>query len=133
MGIWFDSDLISRKEVNPGISTFGTDVENSPTNFFGYPGSQIVPYYKWKINNNGLFGTELNTWDTGAINSANYQNSPLDSSGYVVPSYSPLLWLYIQCVLIVTKVILSPNPGQSVKVGNPYHFYFGLKKGRTTK
>jgi len=131
LGIWFQSQLIDRKTLNPGITTFGTDPLTSPTNFFGYPGSQLVPYYKWDIKQGGLFGTELNSWKTDQIFTANYQNSPLNSSGYVVPQSGPAYGYIFNA---------SPNdpeldelpPGDNYKVGGPYHFYFGLEVGKTS-
>lgn len=132
LGIWFDSDLIDRKELNPGITTFGNDPETSPTNFFGYPGSQIVPYYRWKIeSDNGLFGTELNTWYTDEIYSTNYQNAPHNSSGYMVPQYGPAYGHIFNQSSNDPELDQLPPGGTKIKVGSPYHFYFGLKIGKT--
>jgi len=130
LGIWFQSELINRKVLNPGITTFGTDPSTSPTNYFGYPGSQLVPYYRWEIKEGGLFGTELNSWYTDEIFTANYQSSPLSSSGYVVPQSGPSYGYIFNA---------SPNdpeldelpPGNNYKVGNPYQFYFGLEVGKS--
>ena len=131
LGIWFESNLIDRIVLNPGVTTFGNDPVNSPSNLFGYPSSQIVPYYKWEIKNNGLFGTEKNTWKTNQIYSTNYQNSPLDSSGYVVPQYGPAYGYIFNASNSDPELDQFPGSNLSVKVGSPYHFYFGLKKGKS--
>jgi hypothetical protein len=134
-GIWFDSDLIDRRELNPGITTFGEDEINSPTNTFGYLSSQIVPYYRWGITpNNGLFGTELNEWNTSEIYSMNYQNSQLESSGYVVPQSGPAYGYIYNATVNDPEYDSFPSSTSqySVKVGSPYHFYFGLKKGKSS-
>ena len=132
-GIWFDSDLIDRREVNPGISTFGTDEISSPTNYFGYTSSQIVPYYRWFIEPNaGLFGVDSeNNWNTQDIYSMNYQNSPLDSSGYAVPTSGPAYGYLYNASVNDPELDAFPGTTHSIKVGSPYHFYFGLQKGKS--
>jgi hypothetical protein len=125
-------------------------------NFYGF--SQKVPFYQWEIkqgNPDSIFGSQQNDWYTQPIDtqeyfSRNYQLMdrldptsryfrtdllvspyPRDSKGYI----------YAFSATTPTNGVYSPSPtSQSstnnplprvITVGAPFHFYFGLKKGKS--
>jgi len=134
-GIWFSSNTIDRRILTNGTTTFGTNPEG-PDNYFGYPKTQIVPYYMWYINNNGLFGTEYNNWQTEYIFSSKYQGDDFFEGGqpYMKPNYG------YGRGHIFNKSALDPEydsypinneNSNNFKVGSPFYFYFGLKRGKS--
>lgn len=120
--------------------TYGLDPEG-PSYTYGYDKTQEVPYYMWNIkldtNENSLFGTEFNNWNTNKIYSSKYQgddffnNTPLK---YMKPDYGyGKGYIYNR---IIGDDTYNQFPGNNpnnrdFKVGSPFHFYFGLKRGRT--
>lgn len=140
IGVWFESDEILRKKITNGIMTYGLDPEG-PSYTYGYDKTQEVPYYMWNIkldtNENSLFGTEFNNWNTNKIYSSKYQgddffnNTPLK---YMKPDYGyGKGYIYNR---IIGDDTYNQFPGNNpnnrdFKVGSPFHFYFGLKRGRT--
>jgi len=135
-GIWFSSNTANRRIVTQGVTTFAPNVENGPVNPFGYPNSQYVPYYMWHVNDTGVFGTEQNSWHTETIFSSVYQGDDFyDGSGkYMKPDDGyGLGYIYNKKVSdpeFDSYPINDPNGG-NFKVGNPFHFYFGLRRGKT--
>lgn len=135
-GIWFSSNTANRRIVTQGVTTFAPNVENGPVNPFGYPNSQYVPYYMWHVNDNGVFGTEQNSWHTETIFSSVYQGDDFyDGSGkYMRPDYGyGLGYIYNKSSSdpeFDSYPSNDPNGG-NFKVGNPFHFYFGLRRGKT--
>lgn len=135
MGIWFSADTASRRILTNGTTTFGPVTQLGPTNTFGYPNSQEIPYYKWGIDNKGkLFGSDKNTWRAGnkQIGQGKYQgdNFFVNGTDYAQPANGyGLGYIYNR----------KPNGDNSetqlqeenIKVGGPFHFYFGLKNGKT--
>ena len=143
-GVFFnlsDDSLRYRKIMSPGIETYQTTpvlIEND----FGYSKSQVVPYYKWKINQaNVIFGTEDNNWFTQTTNNSFYTKKYQDLD-FVVPNEK-----YVTTTTklgYITNYDINGNPdptsgnvitgvpgGNPVLVGAPYHFYFGLYNGKT--
>jgi hypothetical protein len=139
MGIYYSSNTINRIMISPGITTFDTNLYN----YYGYPKSQEVPMYKWmNKDTSSIFGNDTNDWYTVApyysekyqeLNFVNYQslsvpiseyfnNNTTGQKGYIYNSN--------------TNGLPSPTfpQGSSDKfiVGAPYHFYFGLRKGKSS-
>ena len=139
MGIYYSSNTINRIMISPGITTFATNLYN----YYGYPKSQEVPMYKWmNKDTSSIFGNDTNDWYTEApyysekyqeLNFVNYQslsvpiseyfnNNTTGQKGYIYNSN--------------TNGLPSPTfpQGSSDKfiVGAPYHFYFGLRKGKSS-
>ena len=133
-GIWFSSNTINRRIINNGVTTFGLN-PNGPTNYFGYPNTQLVPHYMWKINNNYLFGTDENDWSTNTISSSYYQNDKFfeGSTTYMMPQNGYGLGYIYNRDANGNEISTLPNNGESptFKVGSPFHFYFGLKRGKS--
>jgi len=152
-GIFYSSsteDVKYRRRYSPGSETFN----QSPLiqYNYGYPNTQTVPHYRWKLksNSNVIFGTEDNNWNT----------TPDQFNGFYAKGYQDLNYLtdpYFKIlggtnVGYITKFTaagvpvdsnfgvspgLPPSSGPVVGdlahniVGAPYHFYFGLKAGKT--
>ena len=134
-GIWFSSNTIDRRVLTNGVTTFGTNPDG-PTNTFGYTKTQIVPYYMWKIENNNLFGTQYNNWQTEYIYSSGYQSDDFfnGNSTYMKPNSGyGLGYIYNRSVNdpeYDSYPINDLNSG-NFKVGSPFFFYFGLKRGKS--
>jgi hypothetical protein len=139
-GIWFESDVILRRILTNGVTTFGL-LPDGPTNTFGYEKTQLVPYYMWKVNNNGeLFGTDLNTWTTDVIYSSKYQGDDFFYSPVITPikymkpdSGYGLGYIYNRSINDETfsEYPVTDINDENFKVGSPFYFYFGLKRGKS--
>ena len=125
LGIFFDSNRELRQLLSPG---------KTPYTVFGYPKTQVVPFYRWQVESTtSIFGNEDNNWLTGTpIVSSKYQNLDFDNSPYFkVTNGQNLGYIYNR----------GPNgnpleswpTGQNIYFleGAPYHFYFGLKRGKS--
>lgn len=151
VGIWFDSDTIDRRLLTPGIQTIGTQPENNGINYL-FEDTQTVPYYMWYIDPNGtvftdldflgsgnpntVFGSQLNTWKTDTIYSTKYQGDDFaeDTITYMRPDAGyGLGHIYNKDTVDEEKLDYPQfNPNQNnFKVGAPFHFYFGLRIGKT--
>lgn len=134
-GIWFSSNTVNRRVVTDGTTTFGTNV-TGPTNLFGYPNSQVIPYYMWTVKDNGLFGTEQNTWQTEYIFSSVYQGDDFYNGvgKYMKPDggygYGHIYNKISSDPEYDSHPVNNPN-SNNFKVGNPFQFYFGLRRGKT--
>jgi hypothetical protein len=147
-GIFFSSsteEYIYRTKLTPGIEYSSLSCGGVYTNF-GYPKDQVVPHYKWKMEgpSSFIFGTEDNNWNTdyssGGFYSNEYQNlnfedinqyfttggdldpgfiTNFDTNGNPVPQNNSI------------PQITNGNTGESILVGAPFYFYFGLNNGNT--
>jgi hypothetical protein len=152
-GVFFSSDTQTRDFLSPKrtiINPIGPISNVCTFNNFNVF-TQKVPFYQWEIEQNGvvdsIFGKQTNEWYTTPLTnsffSKNYQT--LDrvesSSRYVRANninQSQYFKGYIYSVdnngnispSVVNWNQNNPNP-RVVTVGAPYHFYFGLKRGKT--
>ena len=138
IGVWFTGDTADRRVLGPGEITFS----ESPliTNQFNYPGTQMVPFYRWKTTGTKLFGNEDNKWVTdsgaGKTKSGLYQDETFDGANYY-----PKTSVVSQSTGYLTNVPGFPDPpldtqaggmgSPTYRVGSPFHFYFGLKRGKS--
>jgi hypothetical protein len=151
-GIFFTSDTQNRDYITPKRTILNPNVpinNNCGFNEFGVF-TQKVPMYQWGLtpNTNSIFGSQKNNWYTTGINgnqffAHDYQSLDrlLQSSRYFRPSaqnqndffkgyiYSVdgsgnLSWVYN------SKWPNTPVP-DAITVGAPFHFYFGLKRGKS--
>ena len=134
-GIWFSSNTIDRRILQNGVTTFGTQPEG-PTNYFGYTKTQIVPYYMWNMNDNGLFGTEYNNWNTEYIFSSKYQGDDFfnGNSPYMKPNYGYGRGHIFNRSLgdpSLDSFPVNNTNSNNFKTGSPFYFYFGLKRGKS--
>jgi hypothetical protein len=132
IGIWFDSEEELRREMGPGEITIGP-----VTSQFDYVSSQEVPFYGWKTEDDNLFGTELNKWITDTFITAKYQDEIFDGSLTDYP-YTDLGngygYLYNQDNIdpeLDKKANTNSTHPTYYRVGSPFHFYFGLKRGKS--
>ena len=143
IGLYFSSDTQSRIQLTPGIATYGTVLQQN-----GYPKTQRVPMYKWESDNTGapqnLFGSELNEWytdlESGGFYAIPYQNMQFDTTDYFQPQNGT--GPFNGATGYIYNYDSNGNPNQNVTqwpqgqskkfvIGAPYHFYFGLGKGKS--
>ena len=135
VGVFFSSSTENRVMVSPGITTFSPIL----TNYYGFPKTQEVPFYKWGLaNTTTIFGSDTNEWDTNLQGNGFYKEKYQALSFYQAP-YSP----YFNDLNTGRRgFIFNSNPQgndptftpglpNKFLVGSPYHFYFGLGKGKS--
>ena len=136
VGVFFTGSTENRIKLTPGITTFTPTL----TNYFGYPKTQEVPFYLWKLENtNTIFGSDKNEWQTNLQGSGFYKQKYQTMSFYQAPfsnyfnttNYGKKGYIYNTDS---NGYSASFPPGQNDKfvVGAPFHFYFGLSKGKSS-
>lgn len=151
IGVFFNSDTILRRKLNGGVMTYG-DSPTDPDYIHGYLRDQRVPYYMWTVKKEtsenepaNVFGSEFNNWNTINIQSGEYQSDDFFNGNpvtYMKPDVGyGLGHIYNRSVnddtfsqYPATPSILGSDPqgNNSYKVGSPFHFYFGLKRGKSS-
>jgi len=138
-GIFFTGDTQVRQLLTPGKTTYTE---------FGYPKTQEVPFYKWsyleddsiftspKPATNNVFGYEDNTWDTNIVNgklfSSKYQTLDFNNSPYFKPTNGNKLgYIYNRDSNGNVSADYPQNQPSKFLVGAPFHFYFGLRRGKS--
>jgi len=145
-----------RTIINPNISPTYPCAFSNFTVF-----SQLVPFYQWTIKENRenrylpktIFGSQQNDWYTERLGTSffaeKYQEMDRTSqSSRYFRSTSSLSIDYKGYIYSYDRTITSPTFDQyninvnswernisgenNVTVGAPFHFYFGLKKGKTS-
>lgn len=151
IGIFFSSDTQTRDFITPKRTIVdGTVPANSPCGFSYFDAfSQQVPFYQWTVEPNpSIFGSEDNGWNTDPIQNGGFLSIKYQSMDRIDPtsryfrgtavnsSETNYYKGYIYAVNNLGQI--DENVGnwdknnpeqQSVTVGAPFHFYFGLKKG----
>jgi len=113
--------------------------------------TQSVPFYQWQImsgDTDSIFGSQSNDWYTNTLNAEffTHKYQTLDrieqNSRYFRTNGSTLIKDYKGYIYSVDSLgnynpsNLSQDPNtikpRTITVGAPYHFYFGLKKGKTS-
>ena len=143
-GVFFnqsEDSLRYRKVMSPGIETYQFTpvlVEDD----FGYPKSQVVPFYRWRISSSStIFGTENNNWFTNTTNGTFFTKKYQDLD-FVSPNEKYTTTTTNLGYLTNYDLAGNPDPnplnvtngtpgGNPFLVGAPYHFYFGLNVGKT--
>jgi len=152
-GVFFSSDTQTRDFISPKRTIINPTLTVTDTcafsNFDVF--SQEVPFYQWNIKSSPyIFGTQKNDWYTNPISNGGYfthKYQSLDrlepSSRYFRTNGSPQTRFdkgYIYAVNGNTQDDLSAdtadwdlnsNPSTSITTGAPFHFYFGLNKGKS--
>lgn len=152
-GVFFSSDTRIRDFISPKRtiinSTLTVDDDCSFNNISVF--SQEVPFYQWNIKESGfIFGNQENDWWTNPITNGGYFKFKYQSLDRLNPdsryfrtngsSETQFDKGYIYAVQGNTQDDLTADvqywdyntsPPNVVTVGAPYHFYFGLKKGRS--
>jgi len=145
VGIFFSANTINRDLISPGRQTFQ---DNTAVGFLENTYSfrdQKIPYRAWKTqdNSNGyIFGTQLNDWldikEVTVKAVPGYQSIDRLNGLPTFPSdtSTPTTQIpgFIYNSEIINDQITLKNDGYSgpLLVGAPYHFYFGLKVGKSS-
>ena len=160
IGIFFSSDTQVRDFISPKrtiINDLAMVTDTCAFNYFNVF-TQSVPFYQWEIKEGStpysIFGSQSNDWYTNTLNTEFFthkyqtldrieQNSRYfrtstggsninDYKGYIysvdtLGNYNP----NFASQDLNTAPFSIPN-SRIITVGAPYHFYFGLKKGKTS-
>ena len=156
LGIFYKSDLQVRDYITPKRKIYTGDGPVSKADcalekFTVF--SQEVPFYQWEIKKKNkfpetVFGTEDNTWFTkrflsGGVLKHKYQElDRLESASRYMRTNNLSKTDYFKGYIyaVNSSGVLDPlatnwerNTPQPniITVGAPYHFYFGLKQGKT--
>jgi hypothetical protein len=157
-GIFYSSDTQLRDFITPKrtiISPTATVTDPCAFNYFRVF-SQTVPFYQWDIKQNpgqnSIFGSQSNDWYTSPLGSSFLQNryQSMDrlqpTSRYFRTNGSTQTQYFKGYIYSVDPITndLSWSPSTQdpnaapfspsdriITVGAPFHFYFGLKKGKT--
>jgi len=144
MAVWFSSnteDLQIRDYLTPGSLNFTSNNGQNSFNFVYGIKSQIVPFYRWGLNGNNIFGSQSNNWRTSMndIFSKKYQS--LDRTQVVNPGYFQSSTIPQNNLSLRRGYIFSTDENgvysdqkamfNDFLVGAPFHFYFGIKEGAT--
>jgi hypothetical protein len=154
VGVFFSSDTVTRDYISPGREIFVDTPTKFGYNTFGHK-TQQVPMYRWEIKQGdspapSIFGGEMNNWLTSPsdfyvtpyqgidrLNDSTYfasevKHPTVQRPGYIYNSI-PLKDVSGNVTGFTYTGYTTPplNAGNKIVVGAPYHFYFGLKKGKT--
>jgi hypothetical protein len=154
LGVFFSANTENRDLITPGRTTFEDNTIIYLTNYYGFE-DQEVPYWPWQIQNNGnlIFGSQTNDWEVkkavpSQIYTYKYQSidrllggniasgQPTFPSEIDVPTFEKPGFIYNSqstggvSPTITPKSTTTPPP-PIIGVGSPYHFYFGLRNGKS--
>jgi hypothetical protein len=147
IGVYFTANTQTRDFISPGRTTFIDTSTKFGYNTYGHK-TQTVPMYKWsKQNANNFFGGENNNWKTDPpfynigyqnidrLNDdtyfpSNIKNPTTQRPGYIYNS-TPSSDSNGNITGFTYNAFDVPQGSNDFIVGAPFHFYFGLKKGRT--
>jgi hypothetical protein len=156
IGIFFSSDTQVRDFISPRRTiinenlNIGLNCTFNSINVF----TQRVPFYQWSVISNGgstsddnIFGSQKNDWYTNKIDQFSFFNYPYQlmdranpasryfRSNNSLTSINYKGYIYQEnngeYSIDVTTINLNTPLGRTITVGAPFHFYFGLKKGKT--
>jgi hypothetical protein len=151
LGIFFSSDTQTRDFISPKrtIINSQTTVTNSCA-FNNFPVfSQTVPFYQWELRDTteSIFGSQNNEWGSLPLNDGffSYPYQSLDrvmlESRYMRTSENVETQYYKGYIYSVdvngnlnpniSSIIPNTDESYQFNVGAPFHFYFGLKKGKS--
>ena len=145
VGIFFSANTINRDLISPGRQTFQ---DNTAVGFLENTYSfrdQKIPYRAWETqvgDPKSIFGTQLNDWldikEVTVKAVPGYQSIDRLNGLPTFPSdtSTPTTQIpgFIYNSEIINDQITLKNDGYSgpLLVGAPYHFYFGLKVGKSS-
>jgi hypothetical protein len=153
-GVFFSSDTQTRDFISPKrtvVNPIGSITNVCTFNNFNVF-TQKVPFYQWNIKQNPLvdsiFGSQDNEWYTVPISGTTFFAKGYQTMDRIEPpsryfrttniNQSQYFKGYIYSVdnngsinASINNWNLNTNVGRAVTVGAPYHFYFGLKRGKS--
>jgi hypothetical protein len=151
-GVFFSSDTQTRDFLSPKRTIIDpTGPINNQCTFSNFSVfTQTVPFYQWQLRENGssIFGTQYNDWNSTPFDGNAFFSSPYQLLDRTQPSSrymrtagsleSQYFKGYIYSVNTngtlnadFTSIISNSIDNTSFMVGAPFHFYFGLKKGKS--
>lgn len=156
IGIFFSSNTQVRDFITPKRTIISENLQVDESCTFTYFNvfTQRVPFYQWNIdpndepNDDSIFGSQKNDWFTFPLDNLKYFDYPLQSldranrssryfrSANSLTSVNYKGYIYQQLPNgdlseSVSTIDLNTIRGRTMTVGAPFHFYFGLKKGKT--
>jgi hypothetical protein len=156
LGIFFSSDTQIRDYISPKRTILNEilSVENDCAFTYFDVFTQRVPLYQWNVDPNdtptddSLFGSQKNDWFTDSLNNGKFFDSfyqKLDRinkdsryfrSTLTTKSVNYKGYIYQEdnngnYQLSVSTIDFNDIRDRSITVGTPFHFYFGLKKGKS--
>jgi hypothetical protein len=157
-GVFFNSNLQQRDFITPKRTIYfgGGNTTSTDCAFGNIPvKSQEVPFYLWSINQNEdgvsydtIFGSQTNEWYTKQISSNYFFSHEYQSLDRILSSsryfrttnqnQTDYFKGYIYSVdgsgnltANVTTWDQNTSEPRAINVGAPFHFYFGLRKGKS--
>ena len=138
IGVLYSAITENRIRLTPGTITFG-----NVTQTVGYPKTQTVPMYKWIKDGQTvpqtILGSQDNDWFTSFDANNGYYTAPYQEMSFNTTDYfqatngSSTGYIYNYNNNGVPTFAPSVNqPSNRYVVGAPYHFYFGLNKGKSS-
>jgi hypothetical protein len=155
-GIFFSSDTSIRDFITPKRTIINPTVNN--LNECGFSNidvfSQNVPFYQWSIKENGfsIFGRDTNEWSTDSKFNGGFFNRKYQEMDRIEPSSRYFRtnggsqnqyfkgYIYSLSANTLGQTVLNAKPNSwsknaivssDITTGAPFHFYFGLKKGKS--
>jgi len=154
-GIFFSSDTQVRDYLTPKrtINVNNLPITNSCSFEYIPVKSQIVPFYQWDVKQNSdgdsIFGSQLNNWFTNEVDTNGFFSSRYQSMDRIQPvsryfrgnnmTQTNYYKGYIYSVdnsgnLSGSVSNWNQNSGiysRAITNGAPFHFFFGLKRGKS--
>ncbi len=158
IGIFFSSDTVTRDLVTPRrLIRNDNATYNSAVYDYLPVKTQEVPFYSWQTrDSNAIFGTENNDWRTGSIQKNLYQKlNRTDITSNYFMGENPRADFMKGYIYNRSNVLFGPgttgeayqfegdkntadspsydpvNLNSYFTVGLPFHFYFGLSRGKS--
>lgn len=155
IGIFFSSDTQLRDYLTPKRTIINENVSSLSNCAFNnfYVFSQDVPFYQWEVKTgdpDNIFGSQKNEWYTNNdINGSSFFHTRYQSldrinpgSRYFRTSLGATMTKYDKGYIYsvdgsgnisgdVTYIEQNTPNGRTITHGDPFHFYFGLKKGKS--
>jgi len=144
IAVWYSStteNLQTKDFITPGRINFRDGENNYPFNY-GI-NSQRVPFYQWKLTRTTpIFGDQFNNWATDSNDIVGKKYQSLDRMDRSSPTYFQSNTSRSNDDTLQRGYIFSTNfngdysrngvSSNRFIVGAPFHFYFGLMKGKTS-
>ena len=154
IGIFFSSDTQVRDFITPRRTIINNNAVITDSCTFNNINvfTQEIPLYQWEVKSNSdtdsIFGSQSNDWYTSPISGSKFfthKYQTLDrldpNSRYFRGSTSNIKDFKGYIYQVDGAGLYEPNPAtqdpniplsRTITVGAPFHFYFGLKKGKTS-
>lgn len=154
IGIFFSSDTQVRDFISPKRTIINDEAMVTDTCAFNYFNvfTQSVPFYQWEIkpgDPDSIFGSQSNDWYTNTVGTDffTHKYQTLDrievNSRYFRTNTGGSNSNDYKGYIYSVDTLGNYNPNfasqdyntifqRTITVGAPYHFYFGLKKGKTS-